>query len=56
MLFQHFDWDLTHQVRFLYIYFSQPLYELERPAFWKMLILWRRELTFLSAIFLQKSP
>ena len=31
MLFQHFDWDLT-QVLFLYIYFAQPLYELERPA------------------------
>ena len=26
MLFQHFDWDLTHQVLF------QPSYELERPA------------------------
>ena len=32
MLFQHFDWDLTHQVLFLYIYFAQPSYELERPA------------------------
>ena len=31
MLFQHFAWDLTHQVLFLYIYFAQPLYELERP-------------------------
>ena len=27
-----FDWDLTHQVLFLYIYFAQPSYELERPA------------------------
>ena len=32
MLFQHFDWDLTHQGFFLYIYFAQPSYELERPA------------------------
>ena len=32
MLFQHFDWDLTHQVPFLYIYFAQPSCELERPA------------------------
>ena len=32
MLFQDFDWDLTHQVLFLYIYFAQPSYELERPA------------------------
>ena len=32
MLFQHFDWDLTHQVLFLFIYFAQPSYELERPA------------------------
>ena len=35
-LFQHFDWDLTHQVLFLYIYFAQPsyelAYELARPA------------------------
>ena len=31
-MFQHFDWDLTHQVLFLYIYFAQPPYELERPA------------------------
>ena len=32
MLFQHFDWDLTHQVLFLYVYFAQPSYELERPV------------------------
>ena len=31
MLSQHFNWDLTHQVLFLYIYFAQPSYELERP-------------------------
>ena len=31
MLFQDFDWDLTHQVLFLYIYFAQPSYELETP-------------------------
>ena len=29
--FEHIDWDLTHQVLFLYIYFAKP-YELERPA------------------------
>ena len=32
MLFQHFDWDLIHQLLFLYIYFAQPSYELERQA------------------------
>ena len=32
MLFQHFDWDLTHHVLFLYIYFAQPSYKLERPG------------------------
>ena len=32
MFFHHFDWDLTHQVPFLYIYFAQPSYELERLA------------------------
>ena len=31
-MFQHFDWDLTHQVLFLYIYCAQPSYERERPA------------------------
>ena len=29
---QYFDWDLTHQVLFLYIYFAQPWYERERTA------------------------
>ena len=32
MLFQHFDWDVTHQIPFLYIYFAQPSYKVERPA------------------------
>ena len=32
MLLQHFDWDLTYQVLFLYIYFAQPSHELERLA------------------------
>ena len=32
MLLQHFDWDLAHQVFCLYIFFTQPSYELERPA------------------------
>ena len=32
MLFQHSDWDLTHQILFLYIYFAQASYELERSA------------------------
>ena len=32
MFFQHSDWDLTHQALFLYIYFAQPSYEVERPA------------------------
>ena len=41
MLFQHFDWDLTHQVLFHYILPSHHRYELERPAL-KMHILWCR--------------
>ena len=32
MLFQHSDWDLTHQALFPNIYFAQPSYELETPA------------------------
>ena len=32
MTLQHFDWDLANQVLFLYIYFAQLSYELERPA------------------------
>ena len=39
MLFQHFDWDLTHQVLFLYILPSHHMNL--RPAL-KMLILWCR--------------
>ena len=31
-MFQHSDWDLTHQVLFLYIYFAQRSYKRERPA------------------------
>ena len=40
MLFQHFDWDLTHQVLFLYILSSHPMNLRDQP--WKMLILWCR--------------
>ena len=51
MLFQHSDWDLTHQVLFLYIYFAQPSYELEIQALENVHI-WCRELTFLAANFM----
>ena len=51
MLFQHSDWDLTHQALFLYIYFAQPSYNRERPAM-EILIPWCRELTFLAENFL----
>ena len=37
MLFQHFDWDLTHQVLFLNIFPSHHLNL--RDQLWKMLIL-----------------
>ena len=40
MLFQHFDWDLTHQVLFLYILPSHHMNL--RDQLWKMLILWCR--------------
>ena len=40
MLFQHFDWDLTHQVLFLYILSSHHMNL--RNQLWKMLILWCR--------------
>ena len=40
MFFQHFDWDLTHQVLFLYIF---PRHHMNlRDQLWKMLILWCR--------------
>ena len=42
MLFQHFDWDLTNQVLFLYLLPSDHTYELERPAALKMHMLWCR--------------
>ena len=40
MLFQHFDWDLTHQVLFLNIFPSHRMNL--RDQLWKMLILWCR--------------
>ena len=40
MLFQHFDWDLTHQVLFLYILPSHHMNLRDQP--WKILILWCR--------------
>ena len=41
MLFQHFDWDLTHQVLFLYILPSHHM-NLRDQHDWKMLIRWCR--------------
>ena len=40
MLFQHSDWDLTHQVLFLYILPSHHMNLRDQP--WKMLVLWCR--------------
>ena len=40
MLFQHFDWDMTHQVLFLYILSSHHMNL--RDQLWKMLIIWCR--------------
>ena len=40
MLLQHFDWDLTYQVLFLYILPSHYMNLRNQP--WKMLILWCR--------------
>ena len=40
MQFQHFDWDLRHQVLFLYILPSHHMNLRDQP--WKMLILWCR--------------
>ena len=51
MLFQHSNWDLTHQALFLYIYFAKPSYELERAAS-ENAHTCCRELTFLTANFL----
>ena len=39
-MFQHFDWDLTHQVLFLYILPSHHMSLRDQP--WKMLIPWCR--------------
>ena len=41
MLFQHFDWDLIHQVLFLYILPSHHM-NLRDQHDWKMLIRWCR--------------
>ena len=32
MLFQHFDWDVTHHVYTFSLHFAQLSYERERPA------------------------
>ena len=40
MLFQHFNWDLTRQVLFLYIFPSHHINLRDQP--WKMIILWCR--------------
>ena len=37
LLFQHFDWDLTHQVLFLYIFPSHHMNFIDQHD-WKMLI------------------
>ena len=43
MFFQHFDWDLTHQVLFLYIFCSAIIWTWETSIEdWKMLIRWCR--------------
>ena len=43
MLFQHFDWDLTHQVIFLYILSSHHVNLWETSIEdWKMLVRWCR--------------
>ena len=55
MLFQHFDWDLTHQVLFLYIHFAQPSYERDGPALENAHTLLQTT-DVLAANFLQKSP
>ena len=55
MLFQHFDWDLTHQVLFLYIYFAQPSYKLERPALENAHTLVQRTDIFSSKFFVKVS-
>ena len=40
MLFQHFDWDLTHQVLFLYILPSHHMNLRDQP--WRLTLLWYR--------------
>ena len=40
MFFQHFDWDLTHQVLFLYILPSHHMNLREQP--WRLPLLWCR--------------
>ena len=40
-MFQHFDWDVTHQVLFLYIFHSHHM-NLRDQHDWKMLICWCR--------------
>ena len=40
MLFEHFDWDLTHQVLFLYILPSHHMNLRDQP--WRLTLLWYR--------------
>ena len=46
MLFQHFDWDLTHYRYFFFIIFWPAItsYELERPALKKRILWWKLRL------------
>ena len=53
MLFQHFDWDLTHQVLFLYILPSNHMNL--RDQSWRCTY-FGAELAFVAANFLRKYP
>ena len=53
MFFQHFNWDLTHQVLFLYILPSNHMNLRDQP--WRCTY-FGAELTFVAANFLQKYP
>ena len=53
MLLQHFDWDLTRQVLFLYILPSHHMNLRDQP--WRCTY-FDAELTFVAANFLQKYP
>ena len=54
ILFQHFDWNLTHQVLFLY-FFPAIIWTWETSTTWEMHILWCRTADCSNKLFVKVS-